>query len=93
LLSGPDVSFPLMTIKESVPKESHAELYRPTLPHFVLRGICSREPSRAEIYRRVIVASHRYAFSTPPVALDRTFIGAVVELVRVLRVTSLKYAM
>ena len=34
------------------------------------------ESSRVEMYRQVIIASHRYAFSTPAAALEGTFIGA-----------------
>jgi hypothetical protein len=50
-----------------MPKESHVELCRPTLSHSCSLSIGSWEPSQVGMYRQVFIASHRYAFSTPPV--------------------------
>jgi hypothetical protein len=41
--------------------------------------IGSWEPSRTEMYRQVIIASHRYAFTPPAIALVEKFIGAAVS--------------
>lgn len=57
--------------------ESHADSYCPTLSHSMLPVyIGSREPNRTEMYRRVIIAFHRYAFTTPAIAFGEWFIDA-----------------
>jgi hypothetical protein len=61
--------------------ESHADLCCPTLSHSMLPVYFgSWEPSRTVMYRQVIIASHRYAFPMPAIALVGQFIGAVILL-------------
>jgi hypothetical protein len=50
-----------------MPKESHVVLCRLTLSHSCSLSFGSWGPSQVEMYRQVFIASHRYAFSTPPV--------------------------